>query len=102
MKTYCIEPTYTHRDEAPYFDDTPFKDEFQPEVYEYAERVADSLKPHTVIDLGCGSGFKLMKHFAHLHTIGIDLKPTIEFCLKTYPNRMWAVSGSPLRYVRPA
>jgi methylase of polypeptide subunit release factors len=82
-----LNPTYTHQsDEAPYFDDTPFKDEFQPEVYEYAEHGCnDSLKAHTVIDLGCGSGFKLMKNFAHLHTIGVDLQQTVEFCRKHVP-----------------
>lgn len=88
MKTYCIDPSYTHRAEVPHFDDTPFKDEYQDEVYRYAA----SLKVGSVIDVGCGSGFKLMKWFGHLPTMGVEVEPTLGWLNKTYPNRLWSSS----------
>src|SRR5579859_7082700 len=101
MKNYGIKPTYQHRDDAWVFDDTPFTDEFQPEVYDYASTVAASMGARCVVDLGCGSGFKLMKHFAHLYTVGIDLAPTIRFCREKYPERTWVVAGDSVAIGRP-
>lgn len=91
MKDYCIKPGYTHRDSVPHFDDTPFKDEFQDEVYQYARQ---AYKGGGVIDLGCGSGFKLMKHFRYATTLGLELEPTLSFLRKTYPDRTWMMPGS--------
>jgi glycosyltransferase involved in cell wall biosynthesis/SAM-dependent methyltransferase len=88
---YCIARGYRHRTTETYFDDTNLRDDWQKEVYEYA---ADHLKPldvKTVYDVGCGSGFKLVKHFDDCRTIGFDLEPTVSVLRSRYPGRDWRV-----------
>lgn len=90
-ENYFIKEGYEVRTENQFFDDTPFEDEFQKPVYEYATDLALRKGYRSVIDLGCGSGFKLMKYFRHLETIGIDLPQTVDFLVKKYPDRRWEV-----------
>ena len=33
----------------------------------------------TVYDIGCGSGFKLIKYLGHYETVGFDVEPTVSF-----------------------
>lgn len=91
MKTYNIKAGYTIREKVPHFDDTPFRDEFQDEVYEFASTSRPLLT--SVADLGCGSGFKLLKWFRHLPTVGYEVEPTLTFLRFTYPNRTWCKVG---------
>ena len=48
-----------------------------------------------VIDIGCGTGFKLIKYLGEFDTIGYETEPSIDFLKKTYPNRKWINSGKP-------
>ena len=48
-----------------------------------------------VIDIGCGSGYKLIKYLGEYETIGYETEPSISFLKKTYPNRKWVNSGLP-------
>src|SRR5262245_51901295 len=74
----CSEPLfeikrgYRHRPANAFFDDTPLKDEWQREVYEAAADYARAQNFTSVADVGCGSAFKLLKHFAGFRTIGLD------------------------------
>jgi len=92
---YCINPAYHHREEVPPFDDTPFKDEWQNEVYELAEMVLHVtcnkkiLKKINVLDVGCGSAFKLLKYFRQYHLAGIELPETVTWLRKNYPGHLW-------------
>jgi len=88
-KTYFIKQDYVHRENNNYFDDTPFKDEWQKEVYEFSRTVADQHKFKTVLDIGTGSGFKLLKYFQDLDTIGVDVTKTVTWLKSTYPNKKW-------------
>jgi SAM-dependent methyltransferase len=92
---YCMPDDYTARKENVFFDDTPFADEWQDEVYAYARRLARRHRLKSVLDLGTGSGFKLMKHFPNLKTLGIDEPPTVEYLRKKYPKRGWEGIGEP-------
>lgn len=90
--SYCIKPSYAERENVPHFDDTPFKDEFQDEVYEFASKLA---KPGMVImDYGCGSGFKLIKWFENFCTIGFEVEPTLTWLEEKYPARHWMQAES--------
>lgn len=42
-----------------------------------------------VIDLGCGSAFKLIKYLGNYETLGIDVKQTVEILRQRYPDREW-------------
>jgi 2-polyprenyl-3-methyl-5-hydroxy-6-metoxy-1,4-benzoquinol methylase len=85
MRNYGIKANYQSRICVPHFDDTPFTDEFQADVYQYAARVPCK----SVLDVGCGSGFKLLKHFADRLTIGFELEPTLTWLRAKYPQRLW-------------
>jgi hypothetical protein len=93
---YFIHPGYTIRKDNEEFDDTPFRDEFQREVYEYARQVLDAEKFKSVCDIGCGSGFKLITNFFDVETLGIELPQTAEFLCKKWPGRNWADHNDPI------
>ena len=43
----------------------------------------------TAIDVGCGSGWKLVKYISEeFRTIGIDTEPALSFLKKKYPNQV--------------
>jgi SAM-dependent methyltransferase len=94
-ENYFIKDGYvtTIRPDAPFFDDTPFQDEFQRPVYEFARTLA--LECDRIVDVGCGSGFKLVQFFEGFNTVGIDLKPTVEFLRGKYPSRDWRLFSDP-------
>lgn len=90
---YCIFPGYRHRASERYFDDTPFADQYQREVYEFAADFAKKMSLRRIYDVGCGSGYKLIKYFADYHAVGFDLEPTVHFLRARYPEREWQVCG---------
>lgn len=102
VERYCIRSAYKHRDRYEYFDDTTLKDEWQREVYEHAAKLAKEENLKTVYDVGCGSGFKLMKHFRSYDTIGFDVPETLPHLQKTYPDRIWKFVSFLDRNTQPA
>lgn len=91
-ENYFIHDGYAVRLDNENFDDTGFKDEYQLQVYQYAREMMDARKYKSVIDLGCGSGYKLMTNFFDKVTLGIDLKPAIDFCRSKWAGRSWEVA----------
>jgi hypothetical protein len=91
-ENYFIHTTYEPRLRNSFFDDMPFRDEWQNEVYAFAREIAEREHLDSVCDLGCGSGFKLLKYFEDRTTIGLDLAATIEKLREKYPRRTWMVS----------
>ncbi|MFZ2099053.1 MAG: methyltransferase domain-containing protein [Oricola sp.] len=89
---YCIPAGYKHRLHNRHFDDTPNKDEFQNEVYQAAFDYLQVSGGSRVFDIGCGSGFKLMKFFSDFDTVGFDVRQTVEFLRQAYSDREWRVS----------
>jgi len=90
--TYFIHDGYEHRSEPQYFDATDSTDDWQAEVYRFAREIADQFNLKSVIDIGCGSGFKLLKYFRNDATIGIDVPETCAVLRKRHPNRQWEIS----------
>lgn len=86
---FGIEPGYRHRRKSIYFDDTAWTDEWQKEVYEHAAGLARRENISSICDVGCGSAFKLMKHFSDYDTTGIDVEATVAFLKNKYPDRKW-------------
>ena len=102
MDRYCIKDGYRSRLKNRYFDDTPLKDEWQKEVYEAARALADRHRVETVLDIGTGSAFKLLKYFGGEETLGMDLPPTVRWLKQTYPSRKWTDRFEPQRGYRLA
>jgi len=90
---YNIKKGYLHRRSYKYFDDLQNTDNWQKEVYETARKYFDSSDSEHVIDLGCGSGFKLLKYFSDINTTGIDVSPTYEALIEKYPDHKWLKVG---------
>ena len=95
-KTYFIKQNYIHRQNNNYFDDTPFKDEWQKEVYQFARQILNDNKFCSVLDIGTGSGFKLLKNFKDFNTLGIDVTKTVDWLNLTYPDRLWSDQFLPI------
>jgi SAM-dependent methyltransferase len=74
------------------FDDLPYKAEYQLPVYEFVDKLMQEQKLTSVLDIGCGSGYKLMNVLGKYQTIGAELSPTLEFLQRTYPDRHWVKS----------
>lgn len=86
---YHIREDYIIREDNEQFDDTPFTDEWQDGVYAKAHAIAMEHGLGSVLDVGCGSGFKLMKHFRHFSTCGVEVEPTLSWLKSKYPDRLW-------------
>lgn len=88
-ENFFIHNGYRHRDQAIYFNDTGHVDQSQMEIYQFAREICDREKLSIVVDIGCGSGYKLLKYLGHLNTIGVDVPPTCNWLKRKYPNRVW-------------
>lgn len=86
---YYIKSGYFHRNTEIYFDDTKNTDEFQKEVYMTAQQIMINNNLKTVIDVGCGSGFKLMKYLGAFDTTGIEVQDTYQHLTSKYTDRKW-------------
>jgi hypothetical protein len=92
--SYFIPDGYIERIGAPQNYDIGGDDKWQKEVYETALALAEVLALRTVVDVGTGSGFKLMKYFRDRDTVGLDLAPAITLLRRTYPDRTWHSYGN--------
>ena len=89
---YCIKEGYVARSQERFFDDMGFADRYQNEVYMLALDYFKKYNLTTILDLGCGSGFKLMKYFKNFKTIGTDLRSTVNNLNTLYPDKDWRIS----------
>ncbi len=92
VRLYRLPDGYQQRLIPDFWDDRNFQDQWQREVYLLAADVAEQRQLKTVLDIGCGSGFKLITYLGHLHTTGIDLPPTVQWLYEKYPDRRWEVA----------
>lgn len=97
MKNYFIKDSYTCRINNAFFDDTSNTDSWQKEVYLYAKKIFTDFNFTSVIDVGAGSGYKLMQNFKDANTIGIDLPQTVGWLRNKYPDRIWIDSLNPIK-----
>lgn len=90
---YYIREDYRPRLDNEAFDDTPNTDLWQNDVYQLAHELATAYGFRTVLDIGCGSGFKLMKYFRDFTTCGVEVEPTLSWLKEQYPDRLWMTLG---------
>ena len=86
---FCIKSGYHHAGNAASLNATGSKDEWQLSVYEYAASLAHTLSNPSIVDVGCGSGYKLINLLSQYDTTGIEIEPAYSWLLKQYPNRKW-------------
>jgi 2-polyprenyl-3-methyl-5-hydroxy-6-metoxy-1,4-benzoquinol methylase len=92
-ENYYIHDGYNHRSEFIHFDDTKLADEWQNEVYKHVRGMAVKHECTTIFDIGCGSGFKLVKYFSEFNIIGSEREPTLSFLRQTYPTKLLSFPG---------
>jgi SAM-dependent methyltransferase len=86
---FSIKPGYHHATYAEQLDATLSTDEWQKEVYQLAADLAKQSRFHTILDVGCGSGYKLVHMLGDFDTTGIEVNPTYEWLVKNYPHKKW-------------
>ena len=91
-KKYCIKESYVSRDGYIHYDDLGCEDEWQLEVYLHALGLMKKYGFKKVLDIGCGSGYKLMTYLGDYDTIGLELGMNLEFLKEKYPDRVWLES----------
>jgi 2-polyprenyl-3-methyl-5-hydroxy-6-metoxy-1,4-benzoquinol methylase len=89
---YFIHKGYRHRSVPQYMDDTVYSWGWQEEVYCLAREIADKHDFKSVMDVGCGSAFKLLKYFGKDKTIGLDVAQTCSKLRNRHPDREWGVA----------
>jgi len=85
MSEYCIYEGYSHRTEFATCEQTTHTDEFQNEVYFEARKLCVDSGYKTILDIGCGSAFKLVKYFRDKRITGLELEPNLSFIRNKYP-----------------
>ena len=87
---YGVKRGYRARKSYTHFNDVGWTDQAQREVYEMARSWAEKNDIKQILDLGCGSGYKLVNYFDdEFETVGIEIQETLECLRKTYPERTW-------------
>ena len=84
-----IKRGYIHRSTVELFDDRGQTDSYQKEVYEKAASLMEQNGWQSVIDIGCGSGYKLVHCLGQYDIIGVDLEPVISQAQANFPNHTW-------------
>lgn len=92
-KNYYIKPEYQSTTEYVHYDDKACEDEWQLEVYLHALGLMKKYDLHSVVDVGCGSAYKLMHYLSEYETTGLELEVNLEFLKNKYPDRVWLKSN---------
>ncbi|AXS39878.1 class I SAM-dependent methyltransferase [Breoghania sp. L-A4] len=92
MKTYCIKENYSCNLEPT----NPMYSEessliYQKSVYEYVKSFIELEEPSSILDVGCGLGYKLEKYIlpTGIGITGVDQAETIELCRKRNQTIHW-------------
>lgn len=89
-ENYFIKPEYICR--HAYRAESHIHNEFeeaQEEVYQEAYNIARECNVRTIGDIGCGSGYKLLKYFGLYQTIGFEVEPNYAYLKSQYPEKVW-------------
>lgn len=72
--------------------DLALEDEWQLEVYLHALGLLKKHNLQSIVDIGCGSAYKLMTYFDDYSTIGLELPVNVQTLQEKYPNKKWQIS----------
>lgn len=89
---YCIS-NYLANNSPSHHVDIKYTDKSQKEVYEYCKLFMKKYNLNKVVDVGCGSGYKLVNILGEFDTIGIETEPCYSMLKMKYPLKKWLLSG---------
>lgn len=98
MKNYFIKDNYVSRTEYVHYNDQQEEDNWQLEIYLHALGLMKKNKLQKVVDLGCGSAYKLVTYFDEYKTIGLEIKENLDFLRNKYPEKEWLESNFSLNH----
>ena len=87
IKDYIINNNPNHHN------DSNFSDEGQKEVYQFCAQFMTENRLKKVVDIGCGSGYKLVNYLSEFETIGVETEPCFSLLNSKYPDKKWLISG---------
>ena len=90
---YGIRRGYLHRKTVLLFSDEGNADEYQKEVYAFSRNFYDEKELSGVLDMGCGSAFKLLANFQNSPKAGVELNT--DWLRQRYPNQTWFAFSDP-------
>ncbi len=91
-KEYCINRFYRSRSQYHHYDDTALEDQWQLEVYLHALGLMKKYHLKSIVDIGCGSAYKLITYLGEYETLGLEVPFNVEMLQKRYPERQWHIS----------
>lgn len=97
---YGIRRGYLHRKTVLLFSDEGNADEYQKEVYVLARSFYDEKELSGVLDVGCGSAYKLLANFQNISKAGVELNTN--WLNRQYPNETWFTFSDPSWKAFPA
>lgn len=86
---YLVRTGYRSRATPAYDNDSNNGTVWQPDVYQIAARVAETVGAGRIIDIGCGRGAKLVEHHPQFKLTGLDFSSNIAHCRASYPFATW-------------
>jgi hypothetical protein len=92
QERYCIKRLYRARRQYHHHDDSSLEDQWQLEVYLCALGLMKQHGLRSVIDIGCGSAYKLVTYLGDYDTVGLELPVNIEMLQERYPDREWQIA----------
>jgi len=92
QKRYQICWPYRSRSDYHHHDDMDLTDEWQKEVYLHGQHTMRQQGYRSVLDLGCGSGYKLIHELGEFETTGLELECNLARLRTRYPDRNWQLS----------
>ena len=92
-ENFYIKDGYRSRESYTHYDDMQEEDRWQLEVYLHAFSLMKKNGYVSVVDYGCGSGYKLVNYLGSFQTIGFELPQNIETLKEKYPDRDWRLSS---------
>ena len=90
---YFLPDNYQARLNNSHDDERKHLDQYQREVYLYANNLMKRFKFKSVVDIGCGSGYKLIHYLGEYQTLGVETEPCFSYLKELYPSRDWRLSG---------
>lgn len=92
QNNYFIDTNYIARSEYVVCEQMHHTDQFQDEVYFAAKSISEKLNYNSILDIGCGSAFKLIKYFGDKKITGLELEPNLTFIKSQYPDKDFRLS----------
>jgi 2-polyprenyl-3-methyl-5-hydroxy-6-metoxy-1,4-benzoquinol methylase len=88
-ENYFIKAGYKSRTEYVHYDDLEEEDKWQLEVYLRAYGLMKKNNWNSVVDIGCGSAYKLMKYLGDFKKVGYELPDNVAELQRRYPKEDW-------------